>query len=239
MSKRPRTERKESPKGLIAFTRQDVSWGEHGTEMKETGPGRFVLKGTPPLETAQSMMVALMDIARDTIEAAGKDPNHCEEIKRQSNDADPAYVAAKLLDDLWMLQGAIGTVTRAKDIEEVRGSAYRAVTNALAACFTMHALTVVEAEVDIIHGIGRARGASTGGRAKAEKIVDRDMAMAERFLERRAKPAGLSDTALKIRVGREWSPPLKERAAIDAINRGLDHLKRRKKVCSLPSQSGK
>lgn len=214
-------ERKESRKGLIAITREDVKWGEHGFEIEETEPGQFVLKAPDPREMIRSLMGALKEIADETITAAGKDPAQWARIKRESDHADPAYVAARLNDDLWAIQNAINTVTRAKDIDEARWHAYDAVQKALAACFTYHALGVIEHEVGIV-----AHGQSVDGakRAKAEQAKirkQRDVRLAREYQARSPHPRW-KPSVLMAEIGK--SVGLSRSASIDAIKRGLQKL---------------
>jgi hypothetical protein len=63
----------------------------------------------------------------------------------------------------------------------------------------------------------------SGGGRKPGATLERDIKMAREF-QRRKPSAGMSDTALKIDIGRKQRPQLKKSASIEAINRGLKKL---------------
>ena len=75
-------------------------------------------------------------------------------------------------------------------------------------------------KMDIIRGAKVVKGAAEGGKNKSTR--DRDRLLAIEFRERRAKAlASVSDTSLKVEVGRKSKFKLKPEAARKAINRGL------------------
>lgn len=67
-------------------------------------------------------------------------------------------------------------------------------------------------------------GSKLGAKRKAESYVGRDIEMAQEFLcRRRATPsAKISDSALKVSIGKEKN--LKRSASIEAIDKGLEAL---------------
>ena len=71
----------------------------------------------------------------------------------------------------------------------------------------------------------RRRAAKGSGRPRT---IDRDIAMACEFLKLYPQ-SRLLRTNLKARIGQRLKPPLKKRAAIEAINRGLRELKKQSK----------
>ena len=75
-------------------------------------------------------------------------------------------------------------------------------------------------KLDIIRGAKIVRGATEGGKKKSTR--ERDRALAIEWRERRAKAfVTVSDTNLKVAVGRESEFKLKPETAKKAINRGL------------------
>ena len=75
-------------------------------------------------------------------------------------------------------------------------------------------------KMDIIRGAKVVKGAAEGGKNKSTR--DRDRLLAIEFRKRRAKAlAFVSDTSLKVEVGKESEFKLKPEAAKKAINRGL------------------
>ena len=74
--------------------------------------------------------------------------------------------------------------------------------------------------LDIIRGAKVGQGAAEGGKKKSTR--ERDRLLAIEWRERRTKAlATVSDTSLKVEVGRESEFSLKREAAIKAVNRGL------------------
>ncbi len=75
-------------------------------------------------------------------------------------------------------------------------------------------------KLHINRGAKVVKGAAEGGKNKSTR--DRDRLLATKFRERRAKAlASVSDTSLKVAIGRESEFKLKREAAIKAVNRGL------------------
>lgn len=78
---------------------------------------------------------------------------------------------------------------------------------------------IFEHEDDAIRGKKTAKGAKEGGRLRGRQTAERDKFLAREFLKR-SGGGGVSESALKARIGRNQSQ-LSRSASIAAIDRGL------------------
>lgn len=187
MKARSPVEKKESPGGLISFTRERVD-----TELEETAPETYNITATDPVVFIQSMITGMREVAHHTITAVGQSPAKWEQILHEGEEANLAYVAAKLLRELELVERHLSAF-------EETGShfdAISAVQMALAAGWTFEALGIVENEVGILARAKSQEGARIGSQQRTKAIAGRDEDLARTYLERRPTTR-MTDTALK------------------------------------------
>jgi hypothetical protein len=195
-----------------------VSWGEQGFEATDSGPGNFVLQAPGSLEMVRSLRDSLRDVARDAITAEGLDPDDWRWIRSESDEADQAYIAAKLLGRLESMDRHLAALDTSHDVDAARLAAHAAVKEALSAAWLFNALGIVEHEVGIVARAQALAGARRGGAKKAEQIAERNKAIAAEYVQRR-KTSRKSVTALMQEVGARAG--LSRSAAVEAIKKGL------------------
>src|SRR5947208_12383979 len=111
-------------------------------------------------------------------------------------------------------------LSRRSDLDSTaRQNALAAVHLALILASEFHGWTVVDNEPAIDARIRSVAGAKRGSVGKAREIETRDVELARKYLARRSKPGGQSDSALKQEIGK--CAELGRTASIEAINRGL------------------
>jgi hypothetical protein len=214
-----KVERKESKRGLIAFSRTtggSLSDGEFYWE--QIAKNKFALKGPTLKDQTKDLLTSARDIAKEIIEDAGHDFKEWRKLLRK--EVDSSHVAARILGKGADIQLALNEMEKADAIARVKANAYEAVHAALGLAFYMRALNVVENEVAIDSGYKRTEGAGKGGAARSMR--DRDIALARKCL---TNPNWLNDRAKIIRrvikeAGLEYDTGRK------AIKRGLVALTR-------------
>jgi hypothetical protein len=212
------TKTRQSPRGLIESSRRDLAWGEHGFEFKEIGAEAVSLQAPASLEMVRSLGEAMRDVARDAITAEGLDPDDWRMISSESDEADQACIAAKLLGRLGSMDRYLAALDTSHDVDAARLAAHAAVKEALSAAWLFNALGIVEHEVGIVARAQSLAGARRGGAKKAEQITERNKAVAAEYVERR-KTSRKSKTALMQEVGAKHG--LSRSAAVEAIKDGL------------------
>jgi hypothetical protein len=218
LTKKRRPKIRQSPKSLIESRRIDVSWGEQGFEATDSGPGNFVLQAPGSLEMVRSLRDSLRDVARDAITAEGLDPDDWRWIRSESDEADQAYIAAKLLGRLESMDRHLAALDRSNDAMAARLIAHAAVKEALSAAWLFNALGIVENEVGIVAMAQSVAGARRAAAKRAEEMAERNKKLAAEYVERR-KTSRKSKTAVMQEVGARAG--LSRSAAVEAIKKGL------------------
>jgi hypothetical protein len=212
MKRRPRTRR--SPRNLVAFATEAATFEEAGFALDETEPGHFVIRGQPPGQRVDELLHWLERIACLAITEAGGDPVQWPRIIAESDEADPAFVAARVLGKGSRLHQLLRS-------EEHSASALQLLIHALELLPLVQALPIVENEI-AIDAHGKSVEASRRGAAeKATNAAARNLRLATLYREEREKaPSWRSDTSLKAAIGKR-EEGLGRSAAIEAINKGL------------------
>jgi hypothetical protein len=158
------------------------------------------------------------------------DLNHLKRILEEEAEATPRWIAARYVLTIIKAQSHLIDFLEADDLDGSRRAARMAMQTLLELEAYGRSLSVVENELAIDDRQKSIEKGKEGGQAKADAYRDRNIYMASEYERRRRTSVAMSDTALKADIGAKlparFGPPIGRRAAIDAVNRGLEILRR-------------
>jgi hypothetical protein len=149
---------------------------------------------------------------------------------------DGIHLASEMLNNVLSTKSALAQLVEERHCELAKQIAYYAIAELIGFAVNCYHWNIVANETAIESHSRSVDGARRGAKEKGKNYTDRNVKMAERFLqlkkEQEGKRVRASDSALMDSIGEEFG--LRPTAARAAIKKGLKILATRKKVVSLP-----